>query len=40
MLVVTVLIVDAYLLLDFYDLTCDLDDTKIADVWLHCSTWH
>ena len=38
MLVVAVIIVDAYSFLAFSDLICHLEDTGICVVCLHCAT--
>ena len=39
MLVVAVIIVDAYLFLALSDRTYHLEDTAIGIVWLHCAAW-
>ena len=39
MLVVAVIIVDAYSFLAFSDLICHLEDTGICVFCLHCATW-
>ena len=39
MLVVAVIIVDAYPFLAFSDLTCHLEDTGTGVFWLHCVAW-
>ena len=39
MLVIAVISVDAYPLLAFPDLTCQLEDTEIGVSWLHCAAW-
>ena len=38
MLVVAMIIVDAYSFLAFSDLTCHLKDTEIGVFWLHYAT--
>ena len=36
-LVVAMIIVDAYPFLAFSDLNCNLEDTGISVLWLHCA---
>ena len=37
MLVVDVVNIDPYPSLDFSDLTCHIEDTKLDVFWLHCT---
>ena len=39
MLMIVVIIVDAYLFLSFSYLTCHLENTGIGAFWLHCAVW-
>ena len=39
MLVVAVISVDAYLFLDFSDLTCHFENAGIGVFWFHCAGW-
>ena len=39
MLVVAVISVDPDHFLAFSDLTCNLEDTRVGVVWLHCAAW-